>query len=134
MGAVAHAEQLAPLVRGPAGGLADERAFVGVGRADPLVVGDFLVFAAFVEAAAAFNQLKGSTLGQMRIYGISKTKADFMLFRNGYKLIFSMKQPGVITVSYSTAVAQYVPGSVANPDEAKSSDMLRAFETRGTWK
>ena len=43
--------------------------------------------ASFVEAASAFNQLKGSTLGQIRIYGISKTKADFMLFRNGYKQI-----------------------------------------------
>lgn len=83
--------------------------------------------AAFVEAAAAFNQMKGSTLGQIRIYGISKTKADFMLFRNGYKLIFSMRQPGTILISYSTAVAQYVPGqNPAVPEDAKAADMLRA--------
>jgi hypothetical protein len=82
--------------------------------------------AAFVEAASAFNQMKGSTLGQIRIYGISKTKADFMLFRNGFKLIFSMRQPGTITVSYSTAVAQYVPGQPLNADESKGSDLLRA--------
>ena len=82
--------------------------------------------AAFVEAASAFNQLKGSTLGQIRIYGISKTKADFMLFRNGYKLIFSMRQPGLISVSYSSAVAQYVPGTVTKPEDTKTADVLRA--------
>jgi hypothetical protein len=83
--------------------------------------------AAFVEAASAFNQMKGSTLGQIRIYGISKTKADFMLFRNGYKLIFSMRQPGTITVSYSSAVAQYVPGTTPQqPEAGRSADLLRA--------
>lgn len=82
--------------------------------------------AVFVEAAAAFNQLKASTLGQIRIYGISKTKADFMLFRNGYKLIFTVRQPGTIVVSYSSAVTQYVPGSPVKPEEGKSADMLRA--------
>lgn len=82
--------------------------------------------AAFVEAASAFNSMKGSTLGQIRIYGISKTKADFMLFRNGYKLIFSMRQPGTIAVSYSSAVAQYVPGQPAAGDDKKPIDLLRA--------
>lgn len=83
--------------------------------------------AAFVEAASAFNQMKGSTLGQVKIYGISKTKADFMLFRNGFKLIFSMRQPGTIAVSYSAAVAQFVPDQAPAPGEPKKgSDMLRA--------
>ena len=83
--------------------------------------------AAFVEAAAAFNQMKGSTLGQIRIYGISKTKADFMLFRNGFKLIFSMRQPGTLVVSYSAAVAQYIPGQTpTKPEEGKQADLLRA--------
>lgn len=81
--------------------------------------------AAFVEAASAFNQLKGSTLGHLRIYGISKTQADFMLFRNGYKLIFSMREPGTIVISYSNAGAHYVPGALAK-DEEGPSDTLRA--------
>jgi hypothetical protein len=83
--------------------------------------------AAFVEAASAFNQLKGSTLGHLRIYGISKTKADFMLFRNGYKLIFSLRQAGTITIAYSSVGAHYIPGTVgASADEGKPSDVLRA--------
>lgn len=81
----------------------------------------------FVEAASAFNQLKGSTLGHIRIYGISKTKADFMLFRNGYKLIFSMRQPGTISVTYSNAGANYVPGQQAGKaEDGKGQDQLRA--------
>jgi hypothetical protein len=82
--------------------------------------------AGFVEASSAFNQMKGSTLGHIRIYGISKTKADFMLFRNGYKLIFSMRQPGTISVAYSSAGANYVPGQAAAKDESRAQDLLRA--------
>lgn len=81
--------------------------------------------AAFVEAASAFNSLKGSTLGHIRIYGISKTRTDFMLFRNGYKLIFSMRQPGLITVSYSSAGVHYTPGQ-AKVEETSPMDQLRA--------
>jgi hypothetical protein len=80
--------------------------------------------AAFVEAASAFNSLKGSTLGHLRIYGISKTKADFMLFRNGYKLIFSLRQAGLITVAHSSAGAHYVPGTAK--EENTPTDVLRA--------
>jgi hypothetical protein len=55
---------------------------------------------AFVEAASSFNQLKGSTVGRIKIYGISNTHADFMLFRNGFKLIFALKEPGVIGIRF----------------------------------
>ena len=82
--------------------------------------------AGFVEAAGAFNQLKGATHGHLRIYGISKTQADFMLFRNGYKLIFSMRQPGLISVSYSNAGANYVPGANTQDDSNSPKDLLRA--------
>ncbi len=81
--------------------------------------------ASFIEAASAFNQMKGSTHGHVRIYGISKTKADFMLFRNGYKLIFHLRMPGVIGVSYSAAGAHYVPGSPLPKDE-EAKDVLKA--------
>lgn len=54
----------------------------------------------FAEAAAAFNELKPSVLGRIKIYGIAKTHADFMLFRNGYKMIFSIKSAGVISIRF----------------------------------
>ncbi len=55
---------------------------------------------AFIDASSSFNQLKGSAVGRIKIYGISNTHADFMLFRNGFKLIFALKQPGVICIRF----------------------------------
>lgn len=54
----------------------------------------------FIESCAAFNQLRGQPLGGVKIYGISRTDADFMLFRNGYKLIFACLQPGRVSVRF----------------------------------
>jgi hypothetical protein len=81
----------------------------------------------FIETAAVFNQMKGSTLGSVKIYGISHTKADFMLFRNGYKLIFSMRQPGEIEVYYSLIGSHFL--GVQAPESsrpAQDKDVLRA--------
>jgi hypothetical protein len=78
----------------------------------------------FVEAASSFNQLKGSSLGHIRIYGIAKTKADFMLFRNGAKLIFSMRHAGLVTVSYTATSGTYVPGMTKTEETAQ--DVLKA--------
>ena len=58
--------------------------------------------AAFIESASAFNQLKGSSIGTLKLYGISKTEADFMLFRNGFKLIFTVKRPGIIGIKFNS--------------------------------
>lgn len=64
---------------------------------------------ALVDAASAFNQLKGSSLGRVKIYGIANTHADFMLFRNGFKLIFSMKEPGAVSVRFHYVGAAFQP-------------------------
>lgn len=70
---------------------------------------------AFIEVASVFNQMKGSTLGNLKIYGISKTKADFMLFRNHLKLNFEIKQPGTISISFHT-ISSMTP--LENPKES----------------
>lgn len=54
----------------------------------------------FAEASASFNELKPTALGRIKIYGIAKTHADFMLFRNGYKMIFSIKNAGLISIRF----------------------------------
>ncbi len=74
---------------------------------------------AFVEAASAFNQLKGSSVGRIKIYGISNTHADFMLFRNGFKLIFSLKEPGVIGIRFHFVGAGFVQMPPASDNGAK---------------
>lgn len=74
---------------------------------------------AFVEAASSFNQLKGSSVGRVKIYGISNTHADFMLFRNGFKLIFSLKEPGVIGIRFHFVGAGFVQVAPASDNGAK---------------
>lgn len=64
-----------------------------------------------VDVSSAFNELKTSQLGRIKIYGIAKTHADFMLFRNGYKLIFSLKAPGKISVRFSYMGSNFLPSS-----------------------
>lgn len=54
----------------------------------------------FAEASATFNELKPTALGRIKVYGIAKTHADFMLFRNGYKMIFSIKNAGLISIRF----------------------------------
>ena len=71
---------------------------------------------AFVDAASAFNQLKGSSLGRVKIYGIANTHADFMLFRNGFKLIFALREPGAVSVRFHYVGAGFQPaGAVVTP-------------------
>lgn len=84
--------------------------------------------AALVDVSSAFNQLKPSNLGHIKIYGISKTKADFMLFRNGYKLIFSVRQPGLIGIRFHMLTSSYLPGAAASEEhlEHGSEEHLKA--------
>lgn len=63
----------------------------------------------FVDAANAFNELKPSPLGRIKVYGIAKTHADFMLFRNGFKMIFSLKGPGQIAVRFNFIGTGFMP-------------------------
>ncbi len=79
----------------------------------------------FVECATSFNQMKGTNLGRVKIYGISNTHADFMLFRNGFKLIFSMKEPGVLGIRYQYAGSNFV-SQQSQQETTEEEDFLYA--------
>jgi hypothetical protein len=72
----------------------------------------------FAESAAGFNELKPSVLGRIKIYGIAKTHADFMIFRNGYKMIFSIKAAGVISIRF------HFVGNMAIPQPNGSNEKV----------
>ncbi|MGE3972929.1 MAG: hypothetical protein AB7F59_00230 [Bdellovibrionales bacterium] len=74
----------------------------------------------FVDYSSAFNQMKGVAIGNIKIYGIANTKADFMLFRNGQKMIFTMKKPG--TVAIKTSHSGFVPGTPAAVETSSPTD------------
>ncbi len=71
----------------------------------------------FAEMAAHFNELKPTVLGRIKIYGIAKTHADFMLFRNGYKMIFSIKNAGLVGIRF-----HYV-GNMAIPQPSQKENV-----------
>ena len=76
----------------------------------------------FVDSSSTFNELKPSALGRIKIYGIAKTHADFMLFRNGYKMIFAMKAPGQISVRFNFIGTNYIPTPGSNNNDMGASN------------
>ena len=80
---------------------------------------------AFTQNISVFNQLKGY-MGSIRIYGIIETESDFMLFRNGYKLVFFMKGPGLIAIRFSNS-ENSLPGQDSHSTH-QPCDYLK-----GTW-
>ena len=80
--------------------------------------------AEFTEALSAFNELKPGPLGRIKIYGIAKTHADFMLFRNGFKMIFSMKQAGQIIIRFNFIGAGFIPGTEAAQGTSLMDDTI----------
>ena len=65
----------------------------------------------FGEFARVFNNYSenGGRFQDMKVYAVTQTAADFMLFRNQIKLIFSNSAHGVIQISF----AQHVRGALA---------------------
>ena len=51
----------------------------------------------------------GSKFNEIKIYGITNTPADFMVFRNNVKLVFSNTAHGIINVAFN----QHVRGDLA---------------------
>ena len=86
----------------------------------------------FVDASSAFNELKPSALGRIKIYGIAKTHADFMLFRNGFKIIFSLKAPGQISIRFNFIGTNYIPtpGSEA---QAAATNVMDEHIVEAKW-
>ena len=77
--------------------------------------------AEFYEAANIFNELKTSPLGKVKIYGIAQTHADFMLFRNGYKMLFTIKGPGVLSIRMNFIGNNFMPTQGADLQQASKN-------------
>ena len=77
----------------------------------------------FVEVSSAFNELKSSPLGRIKIYGIAKTHADFMLFRNGFKMIFSLKSAGQISIRFNFIGPNYIPSQIPTAQRSNTPMM-----------
>ena len=82
----------------------------------------------FIEASSSFNQLKGSSVGRIKIYGLSNSSSDFMLFRNGFKLVFTMKEPGMVGIRFHYVGAAFTqpPASDNGQNAPSDEDILQA--------
>jgi hypothetical protein len=86
----------------------------------------------FVDASSAFNELKPSPLGRVKVYGIAKTHADFMLFRNGFKMIFTLKAPGAIGVRFNFIGQNSIPAPGIETQSA-GTNLMEEQTIEGKW-
>ena len=56
----------------------------------------------FQRCADHFNQFRKDSRQTIKVYGIANTKADFLVFRNGVKLVVSYSKPGQVEISFHT--------------------------------
>lgn len=68
----------------------------------------FELKAQFTEATQLYNELKPTPQSKIKIYTIAQTHSDFMLFRNGYKMIFTMKEPGTVEIRFNFIGSQLI--------------------------
>lgn len=87
----------------------------------------------FVDSSSSFNDMKPSALGRIKIYGIAKTHADFMLFRNGFKMIFSLKNPGQIAIRFNFIGANYIPTPGAPETQNHQSNLMDEHMVEAKW-
>lgn len=80
----------------------------------------------FVDYTTAFNNMKNSTVGSIKIYGISNTVTDFMLFRNGYKLLFTAISPGRVAMSFQSQSSSFLPQANSHLAAPSSEETVEA--------
>jgi len=65
--------------------------------------------------AGIFNSYKSLASSGIKIYSIANTEADFMVFRNSLKLIFSAQRPGVIQISFNAHTGAFFTSPTITP-------------------
>lgn len=89
--------------------------------------------AEFVDCSSAFNELKPSPLGRIKVYGIAKTHADFMLFRNGFKMIFSIKTAGQVSIRFNFIGGNFIPGAGATGQDSAGQNLMEEQILTAKW-
>lgn len=80
----------------------------------------------FVTIGKQYNDLKGDSGGHIKVYGISGTLTDFMLFRNNFKLVFSYNTPGFISIKSNRMSAVSLPGQDGSEAPGSIQSVLEA--------
>ncbi len=65
--------------------------------------------------SSVFNTHKSMAASGIKVYAIGNTEADFMVFRNSLKLIFSAQRPGTIQISFNAHTGGFFTSNAINP-------------------
>jgi len=78
--------------------------------------------------ASVFNAHKSMAASGIKVYAIGNTEADFMVFRNSLKLIFSAQRPGTIQISFNAHTGGFFTSNAVNPSGASEQigDIINA--------
>ncbi len=74
------------------------------------------LFNAYARAFNTFSE-NGASYSEAKIYGITNTPADFMIFRNNVKLVFANTVHGIINVSFN----QHAPAGMTVDANARAT-------------
>lgn len=78
-----------------------------------------------ISLISVFNKNKSQASSSIKVYRINNTDADFMVFRNSLKLVFSSQRPGVIQISFNVSSANiYTNLNISSKD--KVGDVIQA--------
>src|SRR3989338_3751175 len=69
----------------------------------------------------SFNAYRADPRFMIKIYHISNTAADFLIFRNSLKLIVAAKRPGFASFSFQTLTAALVQSKGGTPPTGKGT-------------
>lgn len=76
------------------------------------------------EMVNAFNAFRGEK-NTIKVFQISGTEADFMIFRNSLKLLFSQKKPGEIGINFLT-IKNGMIEEQRSKENTKDGEILKA--------
>jgi len=78
--------------------------------------------------SSIFNSNKTAASSAIKVYSIANTEADFMVFRNSLKLIFSAQRPGAVQVSFNSHSGGFYTTAQLNPTASaeQTGDIIHA--------
>lgn len=88
----------------------------------------------FTDLISQFNEVKLTNDGRIKIFQVANTHVDFMLFRSSYKMVFSLREPGRVSIKFNFRAGQYIPfqnhlGIDTNNFENKNESELMSEHT-----
>jgi hypothetical protein len=92
----------------------------------------------FNDVIYQFNEVKFTADGRIKLFQVANTHMDFMLFRNSYKMVFSLREPGRVSIKFNFRTGQYIPfqnhlAIDASMDNKPESELMSEHTIMAKW-